>query len=565
MVNDSLFPPMDESDHGLIQPLQELVDLGILPDEHCLRVAEAVEKLSEETVYVAVLGDFKRGKSTLINALLGQSVLPVGVIPVTAVPTLCRWSDEERLLVRFDHEEDVHPLAELATFVTEVGNPENRRGIREVIVELDAPILRDGVVLVDTPGTGSVYAHNTAAARSFLPRVDVAIAVLTVDAPLSEGEGQLLRELSGEVARLLVCLNKADLLTAAELDQALAFVQEGVYKLLERDDVPIVPVAARAALEGAGDTGLDMVRAWLHEVVVAQRSSIARERALHVGRAAYDVAESIVRLERSALETPQEEIAQRRLDFDRALASLEDDAREAKLLLSDAGKRIAAANVMTMADELRRTLPAELLQTDDGASWQEVERGAAERWIATATRLITNELRPALERHARRIDELTRHFISTAGELFHVELPAAPMVNDALALPPVRITVPDEPGVLDMGIRGIRQIVPGTLGQRWRERARAARAAEAADRLAGRLRYAADQAIRQAIQTWSRQLDAQWQAIGQALQRAIARSEEALASGERAMAAEWQQITTLEQRLAAIAEKLKRQQPSLNR
>ena len=88
-----------------------------------------------------VAGEAKRGKSTLVNAFLGQPVLPVGVTPLTAVAITVRYGDSPLAEVRFANgHEERHPYAALDDLVTEVGNPANRRGIA-VTVYVDAPIL----------------------------------------------------------------------------------------------------------------------------------------------------------------------------------------------------------------------------------------------------------------------------------------------------------------------------------------------------------------------------------------------------------------------------------------
>src|SRR5664280_2556096 len=119
----------------------------------------------EDALRVVVAGEAKRGKSTLINALLARAVLPTGVVPLTAVPTTLGYGESEAVEVRYtDGRDAVLGLAALPELVTEAGNPANRGGVAAVTVRLPAPLLAGGMELVDTPGTGSVYVHNTTAA-----------------------------------------------------------------------------------------------------------------------------------------------------------------------------------------------------------------------------------------------------------------------------------------------------------------------------------------------------------------------------------------------------------------
>ncbi|HUY60592.1 MAG TPA: dynamin family protein, partial [Candidatus Dormibacteraeota bacterium] len=148
--------PGAHDDQGLLRALGTLARWGGLEAERRRQIAEAAAKLRAAVVHVAVVGDFKRGKSSLVNALVGQAVLPTGVIPVTAVPTLLRWGEALAVTVRFldGREEAALPLQALASLVTEAGNPGNRRQVREVVVVCPAGLLRAGLVLVDLPGTG---------------------------------------------------------------------------------------------------------------------------------------------------------------------------------------------------------------------------------------------------------------------------------------------------------------------------------------------------------------------------------------------------------------------------
>lgn len=151
--------------------------------------AEANEersRLAAARFFVACVGQFKRGKSTLLNALVGRPVLPVGVVPVTSAITILRWGDRPDAVVRRSTGQSTRiGLDEVAGFVDERRNPGNRLGVVAVEVFLPSPILSGGLCLVDTPGLGSVYAANTAATRAFVPHIDAALVVVGPDPPIS--------------------------------------------------------------------------------------------------------------------------------------------------------------------------------------------------------------------------------------------------------------------------------------------------------------------------------------------------------------------------------------------
>ncbi|MDA8341398.1 MAG: dynamin family protein [Actinomycetota bacterium] len=126
------------------------------------------ERLESKQFHILVLGEFKRGKSTLVNALVGHPVLPTGVLPLTAVATEVHFGVEETTVVHTDGSRRAIEREELATYVTEAANPGNRLGVEHVEVGVEEVFPVPGVVLVDTPGVGSVHAHNTAQALAAL-------------------------------------------------------------------------------------------------------------------------------------------------------------------------------------------------------------------------------------------------------------------------------------------------------------------------------------------------------------------------------------------------------------
>ena len=168
----------------LLAALDELAALGSTDDRAELDALR--DRLRDRRLRVLVAGEAKRGKSTLVNAMLGRAALPSGVTPLTALATTVLHGNDENVRAVFTdgHAENL-PLSALDDLVTERGNPGNCRNVASVTVSVDAPILARGVELVDTPGTGSVYAHNTSAAEAALDTMDAAVFVLTADPPAS--------------------------------------------------------------------------------------------------------------------------------------------------------------------------------------------------------------------------------------------------------------------------------------------------------------------------------------------------------------------------------------------
>jgi len=211
------------------------------------------ERVADNRFFVACLGQFKRGKSSLLNALVGHVVLPTGVVPVTAIVTILRYGPEAKAEVHFENgSRESVPIKAIAEFVSELKNPNNMRGVALVEAFVPSKLLDSGMCLVDTPGIGSVYAGNTAVTKAFVPHIDAALVVLGADPPISGEELALLEEVAASVEQMVFVLNKADRLTSAERQAAVEFARQTLHQTLRRDPPRLFEVSAAEWLDGAG-------------------------------------------------------------------------------------------------------------------------------------------------------------------------------------------------------------------------------------------------------------------------------------------------------------------------
>ncbi|MBW7904894.1 MAG: dynamin family protein [Phycisphaerae bacterium] len=195
---------------------------------------------------VAVLGQFKSGKSSLLNALVGSELLPVGVLPVTTVVT--RLSAGKQCAARVTYLDGrVEPIAveAIADFVAETRNPANRRQVACVDLQTPAWSEFDGLRLVDTPGLGSILSHNTQSTQEWLPHVAVALVVISADRPLADEDRRLLTEVRRHAPRVAIILSKVDLLSESQRVEVEAFVREGLRREQVGDGTPILPFSTR--------------------------------------------------------------------------------------------------------------------------------------------------------------------------------------------------------------------------------------------------------------------------------------------------------------------------------
>ena len=216
---------------------------------------ELGRRLAQGHFHVVVLGQFKRGKSTLLNALLGEPLLPVGIVPVTAIPTIIRFGEPKARVRLRSGEWTGVPPERLAEYITEAGNSGNRKGVRAVEVLAPHPLLAQGLCLVDTPGLGSTFEANTLATLAFVPQIDAAVVVLGTDPPITGEELRLVTEVAKQVPSLLFVINKWDRLEPDEAAEVREFTADVLGQRLSRPPGVLHGISALHALRGQGDAG----------------------------------------------------------------------------------------------------------------------------------------------------------------------------------------------------------------------------------------------------------------------------------------------------------------------
>jgi len=363
-------------------------------------------RVAERRFHVACVGQFKRGKSTLINALTGRPILPWGVVPVTNVVTLVRHGPETAASVRLiDGSEMVVPPESIGDYVSEERNAGNRKGVAVVEVRADVPLLASGMCLVDTPGLGSIFGEGSAVTRGFVPQIDVALLVTGADPPLSGEELALAGAIGEETAHCIAVLNKADRIPAADAALAAEFARDALNDRLKRP----IDLFVVSATERSGD--------W--RALVERLESLARDDVVESARqrAARRVRSALARAiqeHRRALLAPVEENERRIVQMERSVETAQqalDDlsflfaAQQQKLSRQLAAARdrfLAAANGRPVReDDARR-----LARAATDAFLREIEPQATELFAGTAARFAeilrglgaNDELEPRLAR-----------------------------------------------------------------------------------------------------------------------------------------------------------------------
>lgn len=178
-------------------------------------IDQALAQYRAETFQLAVIGKAKRGKSTLINALLGRRddlVAPIDRLPASSAITRFSWSERESAtVVHRDGRRQAIAYEQVRQYATEEANPGNAKGVDLIEVTGPFPGLERDLVLVDTPGAGSLHEYHDALLHGFIPRADAVIFLTTVRMPLDRDELELLHRVrAADVRKIAFAINMMD-------------------------------------------------------------------------------------------------------------------------------------------------------------------------------------------------------------------------------------------------------------------------------------------------------------------------------------------------------------------
>ncbi len=235
-------PLTDTQEQILREEKQALNDIQLalvrleVPREDIEILQKAILQL-DELFLLVVVGEFNAGKSALVNALLGQKVLPEGVTPTTSKVTSVKWGEAVS-------EQSVgHDLA---------------------VLTFPLPILQQ-INIVDTPGTNAVIRHHERLTSEFVPRSDLVLFVTSSDRPMTESERQFLEAIREWGKKVVIAVNKSDILqNEEEREQVRAFVLEHVEQVLGLTP-ELFPVSARMGQQALAESDPDR-RAHLREL-----------------------------------------------------------------------------------------------------------------------------------------------------------------------------------------------------------------------------------------------------------------------------------------------------------
>jgi Dynamin family len=415
------------------------------------RLVALRDRLQRQHLQIAVLGQFKRGKSTFINALLHAPVLPTGVVPITAIPTFISWGESPSIRVQFSGRtpaeqftaDDADTLCDiLGRFVTEDANSKNRLGVERVELFYPAELLAGGTILIDTPGIGSTLAHNTEAALRILPECDASLFIVSVDPPITEAELGYLRRLRPGIGRIFFVINKIDYLAPDDQIAVSRFLRKAlVEEATIEPATQIFGVSARLGLSASGNRdGKEWRRSGMADIEDQLIRYLAKDKAQAlcgaIRRKAADIlvqADNDLRLRAKALEMPFEQLLQKSSEFEQTLESIEIEWLTIGDLLSGDRRRLLG-ELETRIQSLRDEASSQLKGTvDDALSHAKGNReekikssvSAAIEDVFGAARAdfvdaFSRRAGDALANRRHRLDELIDEVRRTAAKMFQV-------------------------------------------------------------------------------------------------------------------------------------------------
>ncbi|MBN2059982.1 MAG: dynamin family protein [Deltaproteobacteria bacterium] len=405
-------------------------------------------KLLENRFNLVVLGQFKRGKSTFINSLLGDSLLPTSVIPLTSIVTALKYGEKETIDVIFENgSRKVVPRDDLAGYVTERGNPSNSKGVKQVQISFPSQYLKDGVSIIDTPGVGSTFENNTKMTYSYLPNVDAALFLLAVDPPISQADVAFLKDVRQYVEKIFFIQNKIDYLEAGEREESMAFSKDAIEKALGIDGIRIYPLSALMALEGkltknqdlVERSGLPLIDRVLGDFLVKAKGKSILRNAMNSLMKLLNDEEMAVELESRAIATPMDELEEKIRLFQTKMEAVKQDREDTRYyfegeinrlidLLDRDLQRLKEREIPRLLGELEKTGKSnECLTVSDYVRLMEsaLHEGIVQtfdEWVIKEEERLNKEYTRVSRLYSEKTNEIIEAIVRVSAEIFDIRL-----------------------------------------------------------------------------------------------------------------------------------------------
>jgi len=532
------------------------------------------EKVEQNRFYLTVVGQFKRGKTSFLNALLGAEVLPVAILPLTSIVTILRYGKRPSAeVVLQSGTRTAIELGDLFKYVTEKGNPKNVRGVRYVEVAYPSEYLRGGVTLVDTPGIGSVYTHNTQVTYDFLPQVDAAIFVTSPEPPITSAEIEFLSDLAAHVRRVFIVLNKTDLLDDNQLREVVEFTHQSLPAgILAREDSWFEVSVARAIQAKQqsdavllAQSGFAALEERLNEFLVSEKNTVFYASIAGNTRKLIADLRLSFELQIRAARMPLEELRAKLAEMDKHLAYAQQQQEDSQVLLQDSVTRLSAlveSEARSFAETMVEPLRASILERlsvlaafsrkeqalEMDKFLKERIEGLFEGWRAQFEGSATEHFRQATNRFADHVNDLIADVRKTAGSLFGFSVQSFDGTEELAELEPCGyFTDP----VLDWGLGNVPLLLPSGLFRKYLLRVMLKKAESELERNATRVAFDYKKRLHKSVSLFLAGMTAKLNETIDGIRRAL---ETALARQQVGSAAAGLQLAEIETALVKVDE-----------
>lgn len=238
---------------SLLKQLHSLNDLYEESGHKNDRLTDIINKLENNNFQIVVLGEFSRGKSTFINALLNENILPSSILPTTAVLTKIFYGKERKVKINFnDNTSKSIELSELKQYITSLENEELSNKITDAEIYYPTEFCKNGCSIIDTPGVNDINQQKVDITYNYIPQSDAAIILLDPDQPFTESEKEFIENkiIDNKIEKLFFVLNKFDLIEPAYVEETVKHVKDRIFSLkkINSSNVNLYCLSSKEAL-----------------------------------------------------------------------------------------------------------------------------------------------------------------------------------------------------------------------------------------------------------------------------------------------------------------------------
>lgn len=340
--------------------------------EQAEQAKEVYDRLTAQRFSVGIMGEFKRGKSTVINALLGKKIAPADVKPASATLNRIIYGTEPNatILYKDGHKEDV-PVENLAAYITKITDEyaATAENVDQAIVQYPCQFCKNNVEIIDTPGLNDDERMEVIA-ESVIPTLDAVVFVVAANVPFGMSEAKFVRNklMTSNVSRLIVIVNQIDLIDEEDRDRlvdgikskivdellgriaAVHSKESGEYRdaAVKLTDLRMYPISAKQALQGrlknqenlVQESGILLFEDRLQKLLTEERGKLEIYRAVSVLTSLLAKGQEALSIRYEALEVSEQEFLKNKQDAEEEMLAIRKSKKEEKDRITARGGEI---------------------------------------------------------------------------------------------------------------------------------------------------------------------------------------------------------------------------------